>query len=69
MTTETRQVAPPAPAAPYAPAWMLYVYGVRAFLTFDGKIVATAPCATPVQEDRLIALFDRLTARTSRRYR
>jgi len=64
-----QQIAPPAPAPhPYTPAWSLYVYDDRGYLTFAGRVVATASVATPAQEDRLITLFHRLTIRTSRRY-
>jgi len=65
MTLTAQRPAPAPQTMPYAPQWMLHLYD-RAFLTFDGKIVATAPCTTPAQEDRLIALLDRLTTRTSR---
>lgn len=63
MTTPT----PPASAAPYVPAWALYVYDKRASLTFDGRLVATAACATPAQQARMEATLARLNerARTS----
>jgi len=58
--------APPPPAAapaatPYVPAWMLYIYEGRAFLTWDGRLVATAAVTTPAQEARIEGVFDRLT--------
>lgn len=65
-----QQIAPPAPAPhPYTPAWALYVYEDHGYLTFAGRVVATASVATPAQETKLIVLFDQLTARTLRRYR
>jgi hypothetical protein len=68
--TLTEQRPAPAPATvPYAPSWWLHLYAGRAYFTFDGKIVAVGACTTPDEEARLIALFDRLTTRTSRRYR
>jgi len=62
MTTPApRSPAPAAsPAAPYVPAWMLYVYEGRAFLTFDGRLVATAAVATPAQGARIDNVFHRL---------
>jgi len=68
-TQQLAPLTPPAPVAPYAAAWSLHLYAGRAFLTFDGKIVAGATCTTPAQEERLIALLDRLTTHTSRRHR
>ncbi len=56
-----QQIAPPAPASPYTPAWSLYVYDDRGYLTFAGRVVATASVATLAQETRLIALFQRLS--------
>lgn len=64
-----QQLAPPAPSTSLHTDWYLYLYDGRAFLTFDGRVQATATCSTPAQETRLIALLDRLTTRTSRRYR
>ncbi len=60
--------APPPPAAapaatPYVPAWMLYVYHEQAFLTFNGRLVATATVTTPAQEARIEGVFDGLTDR------
>ncbi len=54
------------PAAPPAAAWMLYIYPRsptspgRAFLTFNGRLVASATCTTPAQEARIEGLFHRL---------
>jgi len=64
-----RPPAPPAPAplsavspaTPYVAAWMLYVYDEQAFLTWDGRLVATAAATTPAQETRIEGAFDRLT--------
>lgn len=68
--TLTEQRPVPAPAtSPYAAAWSLHLYDGHAFLTFDGRVQATATCSTPREEARLIALLDRLTTRTARRYR
>jgi len=65
----TQQIAPPAPSTALHTDWYLYLYDGRAFLTFDGRVQATATCTTPAQETRLIVLLDRLTTRTSRRHR
>ena len=62
-------LTPPASAAPpYLPAWALYIYDDRAFVTFDGRLVATAACAMPAQQARVEATLARLNerARTSR---
>ncbi len=65
-----QQIAPPAPAPhPYTPAWSLYIYFDHGYLTFAGRIVATASVATPAQETKLITLFEQLTTRTAHRYR
>ncbi len=61
--------APPVPAPPYTPAWMFYVYDERAYLTFDGRIQATATCSTPAQVARIEALYGRLTHCTHRTHR
>ena len=58
-----QQTAPPAPVPPYAPSWGLYIYGTRAFFTFDSRLVAQATVATPGQEARIEAMFQRLTDR------
>lgn len=47
--------------ADYVPAWMLYVYDKRAFLTFDGWLVAYAAVTTLAQGARVEGIFDRLT--------
>ena len=62
MTAQAPQ-APPLPATPYVPAWALYVYDGRAFLTFDVRLQATATCRTPAQLARLVDLQDRLNSR------
>ncbi len=67
----TQQIAPPSPvaplAAPYAPSWALYVYDDRGYLTFDGRLIATAMCATPAPDAHIESLFRRLsTTHTSR---
>jgi len=59
MTTPAPSSSPPIPA-PYTPAWMLYVYDQRAFLTFDGRLIATAMVKTPAQESRFEGVFHRL---------
>ncbi len=59
--------APPAQTIAYTPAWMLYVYADRAFLTFDGHLAATATCLTPIQEARIEGIFQRLTRRAKER--
>lgn len=69
-TQQPAQLTPPMKPSPaYAAAWSLHLYDGRAFLTFDGRVQATATCRTPAQETRLIVLLDRLTTRTSRRHR
>lgn len=62
----TQQLAPPAPSTALHTDWYLYLYDGRAFLTFDGRVQATATCSTPREEARLIALLDRLTIRSAR---
>jgi len=66
MTAQAPQTTP-LPATPYVPAWALYVYDERAFLTFDVRLQATATCSTPAQLARLVALQDRLNDRRARR--
>jgi len=63
MTTPApRSPAPTAsPPAPYVPAWALYLYEGRAFLTWDGRLVAHVAVAMPAQEARIEGVFDRLT--------
>jgi len=50
------------------PAWALYVYDDIAFLTFDGRLVATTVCALPAQQARIEATLARLNehAQTTR---
>lgn len=71
MTTATPPQPRPA-ATPYVPAWALYLYEdgphQRAFLTFNGALVATATCATPAHEARIESVFNRLnTGHAARR--
>ncbi len=56
----THQIAPPPPATPYVPTWALYVYDDIAYLTFNGKLEATATCRTPDQQTRIEATLARL---------
>jgi len=65
--TAQQQTSLPAPMTPDAPSWGLYIYGTHAFFTYDGRLIAEATVATPVQEARIIGTFDRLTARTAGR--
>jgi len=46
---------------------MLYIYEGRAFLTFGGRLVATAAVETPAQESRIEGVFNRLSGRAARR--
>jgi len=55
------RTAPPSPA--YTPAWALYIYCRRGYLTYDGRLIARAVCLTPAQEARLEALYESLTRR------
>ncbi len=57
------RTAPPSPAPAYTPAWALYIYCRRGYLTYDGRLIARAVCLTPDQEARLEALYERLTRR------
>ncbi len=59
----TQHIVHPSPATPYAPSWSLYIYGTRAFFTYNGRLVAQATVATPGQEARIEAMFQRLTDR------
>jgi len=59
----TPQQRPPTPVTPYVPAWALYVYDKRAFVTFDGRLGATAACAMPAQQARIEATLARLNER------
>jgi len=69
MTLTEQRPAPAPSTAPPRTGWWLHLYDGIGYLTFDGKTVAVATCRTPAQEARLIALLDRLTTRTSQRYR
>jgi len=66
-TTPAATLSAPRPAPAYVPAWALYVYDERAFLTFDVRIQASATCRTAGQLARLVALQDRLNDRRARR--
>ncbi len=55
------QLAPPSPVTA---RWMLYVYDNIAYLTFSGRVVATASVATPAQDAHLERLFQRLATHT-----
>ncbi len=61
----TRHIAPPAPTAPtvppYTSSWMLYLYDDIAYLTFDGRLAATATVTTAVQRARIEGVYARLT--------
>jgi len=46
MTTQ-QQTPPPAPATPYAPSWMRYVYDDIAYMTHNGRLIAWASGGTP----------------------
>jgi len=41
------------------------VYGTRAFLTFDARLIAEATVTTPSQEARITGVFHRLTQHTT----
>ena len=56
--------APPPPPAPYTPAWALYLYRRRAFLTYNGQLITVATCLTPAREARIEGIFRRLARRT-----
>ncbi len=66
----SQQIAPPTPRTPLAPlsapAWTLYVYDNIAYLTFSGRVIATASVATPTRRARIAALFQRLTDQAGR---
>jgi len=63
--TAMEQTPPPAPATPVTTAWALYIYGTRAFFTYDGRLIAEATVATPAQDARITGVYDRLTAAQS----
>ncbi len=60
-----QEIAPPTPRTPTAPpsasGWALYTYDGLAYLAYAGRLVATASVATPSQEARIEAMFQRLT--------
>ncbi len=60
--TVTPQTPLPALATP---AWALYIYGTHAFFTYGGRLVAEATMATPSQETRINAIFQRLVTHTT----
>lgn len=64
MTTQ-QQTPPPVPATPYAPSWMRYVYDDIAYMTHNGRLIAWASVATPTQETRIDAIFQRLVTHTT----
>jgi len=51
----------PAPSTPYTPAWALYVYNDIAYLTFNGRLAATAAYHTATEQDKVDAVYARLT--------
>ena len=61
LITETQPT--PAAASPYVPAWALYIYDDRAYVTFNGKLEATATCRTPAQQARIETTLARLNER------
>ncbi len=61
------QPVPPALVIPDAPAWALYIYGTHAFFTYDGRLIADAPVATPAEDARIMGVFNRLTQHTTQR--
>jgi len=65
--TAQQQTPPPASVTPCTPAWALYVYDERAFFTFEGRLVAEAIVATPVQDARIARVFHRLAPNSTQR--
>ncbi len=59
----TQQLAPTTPVTLYEPAWALYVYDDRAYITYNGRLVAIETCATATQEASLVAVRDCLNDR------
>ncbi len=57
----TPQNVPASPATPYAPSWMLYVYDEIAYLTFGGRLAATAAYHTSTEQARVNGVYARLT--------
>ena len=63
QTTLPSPVAPP--ATPYKPQWALYIYAGIGYVTYNGRLIATEKCPTAAQEDRLVAVRDRLNHRNA----
>jgi len=63
--TVTPQTPLPASATPYTPSWMRYVYDDIAYMTHNGRLIAWASVATPTQETRIDAIFQRLVTHTT----
>ena len=61
----TQQIPSLASVTPYTPAWALYIYGARAFFTYDGRLIAWASVATPTQDARIESVFHRLAHHTT----
>jgi len=57
----TPQNVPASPTAPYTPAWALYVYNDIAYLTFNGRLAATAAYHTSTEQARVNGVYARLT--------
>ncbi len=57
----TQHLPAPAPASPLHVGWGLHVYTGIVYLTFDGRIQATATIKTPNQAARIERLFQRLS--------
>ncbi len=55
------QNVPASPTPPYTPAWALYVYNDIAYLTFNGRLAATAAYHTATEQDKVDAVYARLT--------
>ncbi len=56
-----QEIAPLPCRTPSASMWVLYVYNSIGYLTFDGRLIATASVATPRQEARIRGMLARLT--------
>lgn len=56
----TQQNVPASPTAPYTPAWALYVYNDIAYLTFNGRLAATAAYYTSTEQTRVNGVYARL---------
>ncbi len=67
MTLMEQRLVPAPQTTPYAPAWMLYMYDDRAYFTYNGRLAATATCATAAQAARIEGIFQRLANPTSTR--